>query len=186
MNDREHLYQHFKAAFHAYYAPLCQYAGTFTGDPHDAEDIVQETFLKIWEKKEGLIGTRELKYYLYIAVRNNCLTRLNDKKKLPLTPLNDDLSPAIDEESRAEDHPDISTVVHHALQKLPPKCREVFLLSRISRFSYQKIADTLGISVKTVDNQMGKAIRILRAYAKENRIKGHVIILFILINLVAT
>jgi len=62
---------------------------------------------------------------------------------------------------------DFDTLLKNALENLPPKCREVFVLSRVSNLTYKQIGDSLGISIKTVENQMGKALKILRAYVRQ-------------------
>lgn len=77
--------------------------------------------------------------------------------------------------------PDYRSQLSAAINELPPKCKEVFLLSRMSKQSYKEIADTLNISVKTVENQIGKALKILRTFVKENRVL--LIIIIILMNL---
>ena len=64
---------------------------------------------------------------------------------------------------------DYDTLLSNALEHLPPKCREVFVLSRVSEMTYKQISDTLGISIKTVENQMGKALKILRAYIRQKQ-----------------
>src|SRR5687767_266723 len=81
MQDPDILYRSFRDAFHTHYQPLCQYAFTIVKEMHSCEDIVQETFLRIWEKKQNLIGSGELPFYLYTAIRNNCLTYLEKRQK---------------------------------------------------------------------------------------------------------
>jgi RNA polymerase sigma-70 factor (ECF subfamily) len=173
-------YQLFQEAFRQYYQPLCQYAFTLVKEPHACEDIVQEIFLRVWEKKQDLIGTEALRFYLYTAVRNNCLTHLEKIKKTVVTGLTGDeaMTP---EETVPEKNPgtDFNGLVATALERLPPKCREVFVMSRLGRLTYQQVADTLGISVKTVENQMGKALKIMRAFVKENQLFIVLLILFI-------
>lgn len=165
-------YAIFKEEFHQYYEPLCQYAFTFMKEPHLCEDIVQEIFLHIWEKRQDLIGTDNLRFYLYTAVRNNCLTNLQKNRKLAVTPLTGveiaDEQPDRFKVQRSET--DFQQLLAAGLERLPPKCREVFVLSRMSKLTYQQIADTLGISIKTVENQMGKALKILRNYIREHPI----------------
>lgn len=171
MQEKEALYKLFQEAFHEHYSGLCRYANTLLNDVHDAEDIVQETFLRIWDKKSNLIGTAELRHYLYIAVKNNCLTRLSQKKKLRVVDI--DINDAIDQpftDTGQEPVNEANALVKEALNLLPPKCREVFTLSRISNHKYQEIAQILGISIKTVENQMGKAIKILRDFIKNKHI----------------
>jgi RNA polymerase sigma-70 factor (ECF subfamily) len=132
---------------------------------------VQEVFLIIWEKKQQLIGSGELKFYLYTAVRNNCYTYLQKSKKNPVIAFAGQEIPADDPEPISEEvkEKDFDTLLAEALNRLPPKCREVFVLSRIDKLTYQQIANRQNISVKTVENQIGKALRVLRVFVKENR-----------------
>ena len=171
-NIEESLHHNFRIFFDKHYQRLCSYAFSFLKEEESCEDIVQDIFIKIWLNRRDLIGTDQLKFYVFSAVRNNCLTRLQKNKKYRIVEMNEEeegeeINTSLDpEEATAEP----TTLIAKALDQLPPKCREVFLLSRISNLSYLQIADTLGISIKTVENQMGKALKILRVFARENRI----------------
>lgn len=171
-NIEESLHQNFRVFFEQHYQRLCSYAFSFLKDEESCEDLVQDVFIKIWVNRQDLIGSDQLKFYIFSAVRNNCLTQLQKNKKYRVVEMTDEeegdeiiikLGP---DEATAEP----TVLIAKALDRLPPKCREVFLLSRISNLSYLQIADTLGISIKTVENQMGKALKILRIFARENRI----------------
>jgi len=171
MQDSEQLYHLFQETFHKHYEPLCKYAFTLVKEPHSCEDIVQETFLRVWEKKQNLIGSEELTWYLYTAVRNNCLSFLEKKQKTVLGEVNGQEVTEISEErfTPITKEADFDTLLNNALDHLPPKCREVFVLSRVSDMTYKQISDSLGISIKTVENQMGKALKILRAYIRQKQ-----------------
>jgi RNA polymerase sigma-70 factor (ECF subfamily) len=165
----QNTYQQFQEAFYAQYEPLCRYAYTLVKDYDACEDIVQETFLKIWEKKQELIGTDGLNFYLFRAVRNNCLSFLEKKQKTIISTLRDeDVAdmPGEKELATTDTGKDYDTLLKEAMDNLPPKCREVFILSRVSDLTYQQISETLDISVKTVENHMGKALRILRSFIR--------------------
>ena len=179
MQEADTLYRSFREAFHTYYQPLCQYAFTIVKDMNSCEDIVQETFLRIWEKKQNLIGTRDLPFYLYTAIRNNCLTYLEKQQKTVLRDIEvQEITEAPADRSKSEQpESNYDTLLKNALDNLPPKCREVFELSRMSGLTYQQIGQTLGISVKTVENQMSKALKILRAYIKQKHVG--ILLLFI-------
>jgi RNA polymerase sigma-70 factor (ECF subfamily) len=171
MQEPEQLYRLFQETFYKYYEPLCKYAFTIVKEPHSCEDIVQETFLRVWEKKQNLIGSEELTWYLYTAVRNNCLSFQEKKHKTVLGDINE---PGIVETPGERPQPttketDFDTLLKDALDNLPPKCREVFVLSRVSNLTYKQISDSMGISIKTVENQMGKALKILRAYIRQKQ-----------------
>lgn len=173
MNFKEDIiHENFRFFFDQHYQRLCSYAFTFLKEEESCEDLVQDIFIKIWENRQDLIGSDQLKYYLFSAVRNNCLTQLQKNKKYRTVEFNDEeetneIHIRVNEEEEAAEP---TVLIAKALDQLPPKCREVFLLSRISKQSYQQIADSLGISIKTVENQMGKALKILRAFARENKI----------------
>lgn len=168
----EEPYQSFKIVFDQYYNALCNYALTFLKEPAACEDVVQEVFVRIWEKRQDIISSDTIRFYLFAAVRNNCLTYLQKEKKAAIVELND--YDAAEEPTtflhEANPETDYKAQLADAMEKLPPKCREVFLLSRMSKQSYKEIADTLDISVKTVENQIGKALKILRAFVKEKKI----------------
>lgn len=165
-------YQLFKEAFDEYYQPLCRVAFTVVKNETACEDIVQETFFRIWDKKKELIGTEGLPYYLFRAVRNNSLSYIEQQRKTAVGTLG-----SIDLADTSGDNPppatsgkDYHTLLQEAMASLPPKCREVFELSRVSQLSYQQISELLEISVKTVENHMGKALRILRSYVRNKQV----------------
>lgn len=163
--------KNFESIFRQHYLKLCSYANTFLKDENSSEDIVQEIFIEIWNKQKFQIGPDKIKFYLFTAVRNNCLTRLQKNKKSPVLELKeDDASDEINIRIDKEETIDPKNLIAKAMDQLPPKCREVFMLSRLSGHTYQQIANILGISVKTVENQMGKAIKMMKVFARENSI----------------
>lgn len=153
----------FDAVFRQWYAPLCHYAARLTdGDMDEAEDLVQQVFVKIWEQRGRLDIAWSLKAYLYKTVHNAALNRLraaNTRSKYfdyNATQL-ENTSVQPDDTSG-----ELAERLQKALDLLPPQCRHVFELSRFEELKYREIADQLGISIKTVETQMGKALRILR------------------------
>ena len=168
----ESLHDNFRNFFDQHYQRLCSYAFSFLKDEDSCEDIVQDIFIKIWLNRQDLIGSEQLKFYVFSAVRNNCLTRLQKNKKYRVVEINDEdeAGEIIIKLDPEDEKANPTELIAKALDRLPPKCREVFLLSRIGNLTYLQIADNLGISIKTVENQMGKALKILRNFAKENRI----------------
>ena len=184
MADQPSLYDQFHQAFDEYYEPLCKYAFTLVKEEHACEDIVQEIFLHVWEKRKDLIGTSKLQYYLFTAARNNCLTYLEKARKSITTTLTGDegVKDIFTEEKEGTSKPDFRVMIKEALDRLPPRCREVFVLSRISKLTYQQIADTLNISVKTVENQMIKALRLMREFVKDKNVSVLIGITLLLCN----
>jgi RNA polymerase sigma-70 factor (family 1) len=183
MQEPENLYRFFQETFYKHYEPLCKYAFTIVKEPHSCEDIVQETFLRVWEKKQNLIGSEELTWYMYTAVRNNCLSFIEKKQKTVLGEFNGQeiIDMPGERPSPTARESDYDTLLKEALTNLPPKCREVFVLSRVSNLTYKQIGDSLGISIKTVENQMGKALKILRAYIKQKQGIPAIISIFFMI-----
>ncbi|WP_128543969.1 RNA polymerase sigma-70 factor [Larkinella soli] len=156
--------QVFEAVFRQHYAPLCQYARTFLHDYDDAEETVQAVFLTIWEKRDGLEINVSLKSYLYRAVHNRCLNRIRH-----LAVQAEHRERAAYEMYQVAEAPaqsliadELSDRLQQAIQRLPEQCRLIFIMSRYEELKYQEIADRLGLSIKTVENQIGKALRILR------------------------
>jgi RNA polymerase sigma-70 factor (ECF subfamily) len=153
----------FEVVFRRWYEPLCHYACRLTdGDMDEAEDIVQQAFVKLWESRAKLHVHWSLKAYLYKTVHNACLNRLRSQqvksKYLDFTAQQPDAMQTMPDDTA----PELRERFQHALDTLPPQCRHIFELSRFEALKYREIADQLGISIKTVETQMGKALRVLR------------------------
>lgn len=166
------LYRQFQLVFRTYYNLLCNYAFTFTKDADASEDLVQDLFIKIWEQRRGLLKEASIRYYLFTAVRNNCITWLRREKQSATVQLTgfETVSTTTDYpgELMEDEEKDEKILLEQAIAQLPPKCKEIFLLSRFGKLSYKEIATNLDISPKTVENQLGKALKMLRAFLKES------------------
>ncbi len=160
----------FKELFAAEYNNLCRYAVSYLQDSHWAEDVVQDTFVKFWEQKKELSHSAEAKFYLITAVRNNCITALRKQSNrgIQLTDNTPEPSPEpfITNRQAIEDDNEQKQKIADALNQLPPKCKEVFLMVKLHGMSYKQAAESLEISIKTVENQMGKAIKMLRDFTR--------------------
>jgi RNA polymerase sigma-70 factor (ECF subfamily) len=171
----------FKEVFNREYERLCRYALTYMQDENMAEDVVQETFIKIWEQKRELISSENIKFYLITAVKNNCISviRKQNSQKTQYTDNTPEPEPEpfLTRMQLNEQENERLTAVKEALDRLPPKCKEVFLLVKMQGLSYKQVAEALELSVKTVENQMGKALKILR----ESTMQQVVLFLFSLI-----
>ena len=159
----------FEMFFKAYYQPLCNYAYTFIQDKDEAEEIVQSAFLSVWEKRESLDIKTSLKSYLYTMVRNTSLNVIKHEK-IKQKYVGESL--AVDARShegvaQAVISSELEERIHEALEVLPEQCRLVFKLSRFEELKYAEIATQLEISIKTVENHMGKALRIMREQLKD-------------------
>lgn len=152
----------FDALFREWYSPLVRYAYTFTdGDLDEAEELVQETFAKFWTQRETLGLQHAVKAYLYRIVHNLALNRLRTQKTQERY-INHQMRQMANEYEAPKDDPELQSRFREVLKTLPAQCRNVFELSRFEELKYREIAEQLGISIKTVETHMGKALRIMR------------------------
>lgn len=159
----------FEMLFRTYYQPLCNYAYTFVQDRDEAEEIVQTTFLAVWERKETLEIRTAVKPYLYAMVRNACLNVLKHekvKKQHAVVQLATS-ERSVESVARTVMASELETRIYQAMDVLPEQCRLVFKLSRFEELKYAEIAEQLNISIKTVENHMGKALRIMREQLRD-------------------
>lgn len=154
----------FEALFRRYYEELCIFSLQIVRDPEVAEDLVQDLFVRIWEQRASLNPQGSSRGYLFTATRNRSLNYLKHKQveqnwmiEATQTPLEEGDRP----DSDLQYH---ETVVafERVLNALPEGQRTVFLLSRRHEMTYAEIAALLGVSIKTVETQMGRALRRLR------------------------
>jgi len=141
------------------------YACKIVKDNDDAEDIVQEVFLYLWDKRFTININSSISFYLYKAVQYKFMNLL-DRKKVRAD-YKDSLNQFIDQGEYITDHyirqKEFSQVIEQEVAALPDKMREIFELSRKNNLSRKEIANKLGISEKTVKNQINNALRILRS-----------------------
>lgn len=159
----------FEMLFRTYYKPLCNYAYSFVQNKDEAEEIVQATFLSVWEKRDTLAIHTGVKPYLYAMVRNASLNVLKHEK-IKQQHVAGELAVAersVESVTRTVMASELESRIYKALDKLPEQCRLVFKLSRFEELKYAEIAEHLNISIKTVENQMGKALKIMREQLKD-------------------
>ncbi len=154
----------FEMIFKEYYQALCRYAHSFLQDREEAEEVVQASFLGIWEKRTSLFITTSLKAYLYQSIRNRCLNVIKHGKVKQAHAQQEVYMRVNHAESTSDTvlSNELEKKIYAAMQVLPEQCRLVFKLSRFEELKYQEIADQLNISVKTVENQIGKALKLMR------------------------
>lgn len=151
----------FEQLFKAHYRPLCAFAMQYVKDTDGAQDLVQDLFFRLWQDRERTAITTSIKSYLFTAVRNRCLNAVSTKGRM--RSLNEEVDDRLEDEGRSEaEHAERAARVQAAIEGLPEERRKVFRLSRYEGLKYHEIAERLGISVKTVENQMGKALKTLR------------------------
>lgn len=166
----------FEAIYHSHFNAMCNLANRIVKDRDAAKDIVQELFVKLWRSPDDLSLILNAKAYLYKATANAAINYLA-KARRTVSIEQVKASPAV--------NPD-ETISLKALEKkiievlddLPPKCRAIFMLSRFEGMRYREIADHLGISVKTVENQMGIALSKMRDNLKAFLIQESLVLLF--------
>ncbi|MEN8249352.1 MAG: RNA polymerase sigma-70 factor [Bacteroidota bacterium] len=151
--------------FDTYYSPLCIYVKKLAGDIPAVEDIVQDVLINIWIKRDELNINRSLKNYLYKSVHNGFLQHIR-KEKIEFTELDKLKYSILIEKNLTEDEPEDNSVkikeINSAIEKLPPKCKKAFKLSRFENLKYKEIAANMNISQKTVEIHISKALAILR------------------------
>jgi len=159
----------YEGLFKSFYPELTLYAVRFVQDIDNAEEIVQDIFFNLWNNRSKLNINVSLKSYLYRTVKNTCLNLLKHQKvehkykehfsrELQIDEMNSD-NWMVESE--------LSDKITGAIEKLPPERKKVFVLSRFEELKYKEIAEKLDISIKTVENQMGKALKFLREELKD-------------------
>lgn len=155
-----------ESLFHDYYSPLCNFAIQIVKDSFVAEEIVQNLFIEIWEKDKFSL-VQDFERYTLRSTKYKCYDHLKkQRQEVRIHELHDFTLYRIEDQELREE--DIDPLLHYFAAKLPPKTREVFLLSRESGLSYKEIAVELNLSVKTVEHQMGRALRMMRILLKEH------------------
>ncbi|MGY0034509.1 RNA polymerase sigma-70 factor [Pedobacter sp. NJ-S-72] len=153
----------FEQLFKAHYKALHIYVNTMIRDDEMAEEIVQNRFMKFWENRALLNIETSVKAYLYKCVHNDTLNFLkHEKVKTRYQNFTLHTSQASEPASHRIELNELESRVHRAMEDLPEQCRLIFHMSRFEELKYREIADQLGLSIKTVESQMGKALRILR------------------------
>ena len=151
----------FDDLFRYNYRPLCMYALHYLQDVDLSEDIVQESYTALWEKLQEGTHVFNRKSYLYMMVRNRCLDHLR-KKGIPTESLKPYDTYGIIDDDDAQERSQTEARMWTAIDSLPEKCREVFILSKRDGLKYEEIAEELNLSVNTVRNQISKALKVLK------------------------
>jgi len=158
----------FSRLFDEYYVSLCYFANKFIRDIDASRSVVQQVYVDLWEKREKIDIFWSVKSYMYHSVRNRSIDYLRKNKKTvsPTDPENDTRQiPFRDLVEESE----LNELINSSINKLPEKCREIFLLCRFEGLKYSEIAQKLNISVKTVEMQIGIALKKLRESLSDNQ-----------------
>ncbi len=134
----------------------------YVRDRQSAEDAVQEVFEKLWKKRDSIHQIDNLEAYLRRSVVNTCLNHIKKDQRIDWTDQESDLDRTVSPLLTLETS-ELGDLIKKTIDGLPEKCRLVFVMSRYEEMSYKEIAQTLGVSVKTIENQISKALKRLRA-----------------------
>ena len=173
MNKKESIknigIKEFEGMFKKYYSDLCYFALKYMKSHEEAEEVVQDVFYHLWEKRSSIKINISSKSYLLSSVRNKCLQIINHQKvKRKYTKLK-----STDSETYSENPSDeliyneSIEIFNNALNSLSEKCRTIFKMSRFEGMKYKEIATELSISVKTVEANISKALKEFRQYFPE-------------------
>lgn len=164
--------EEFETIFKALYPDLCRYCIQFVQKEYIAEDIVQELFIYLWEKRYKLKISTSIKAYLYKAVKNRSIDYLKSRyAKISFEKLESFYNKAgTTLASSLVDEEEISHIARRALDSLPEKCCTIFIMNVFGELSTKQIAEKLSISIKTVQNQIISANNKLKEFVKKNGI----------------
>jgi len=167
----------FEEIYTLYYPKLVRFSREYVSSIEDAENIVQDVFFILWQQRENIDELRNVNAYLFRLTKNKCIDFL--RHKIRIGDLHCSLQDVeekelqfkmysieqFDEQSLSNE--DIETMINKAIDTLPPKCREIFMLSRLDGMKYQEIADQLKLSTNTISNQIAIALKKLKIELKD-------------------
>ena len=162
----------FEILFRQHYQALCHFAFGLVADMDQAEDLVQQVFIGVWEKRAQMDPARSLKSYLYTSVRNRAINHIRNTRKFSSQILDSDIYGPGDPGLPATVTGDLIAMeltekIGKVLAEMPQKSLEVFQLSRFEGMKYKEISEKLGVTVKTVEAHMSRALKILRDELKD-------------------
>lgn len=142
---------------------MLHFAISITGNVEDAEEVVNDIFISIWDKQTELKEELGIKSYLFRSVKNRSLNKIRSSKT-PFETMSEDIPLAgnLSDGLQQIQFKETKDKVQYFVDQLPTRCRQVFLLSRVHDLSHKEIAELMDISVKTVENQIGFALKFLR------------------------
>lgn len=151
--------------FRLHFVSMCKLANSYITDFDNSKDIVHEVFTSFWQKFDTLPEDTQFKSYLFTATKNKSLNYLRDNKKHQNVV---EVEPHMSTDTQDTlESKELASEIEYGINLLPDRCREVFKLSRFEGLKYNQIAEELEISVKTVEGQMSKALRLLKDHLKE-------------------
>ena len=164
----------FEKVFREQYEALFHFAYRFIQNREEAEEVVQDVFVNLWEKRQNLHIQTSVSAYLYAAVRNRALNVVKSAYRRQTSPLEiTDSGPALEISlENKSDQEELMALVQRGIEGLPEKCRLIFTLSRQAGLTYDEIAAELGVSKETIKSQIKIALKKLRDFMKRH---GHVL-----------
>jgi len=159
----------FELLFHFYYPGLVVYSSQFTTDKNEAEEIVQDFFVRFWQKHQQLIPSDSLKNYFFSSVKNSSLNFLKHKKieERYIKEMGELSNHHLVYEPDLYIDSELQEKIKHGINNLPEKCQEIFIMSRIRGMKNDEIAAELNLSKRTVETQITKALKVLRVELKD-------------------
>ena len=169
MNKSPFNESNFEEVFKTYFGPLCNYVNSYIKDWESSREIVQGTFMKVWENRDTININTSAKSYLYSAVRNRMIDMIRSNKKL------DEYKNAanVDEIEENIEHMNSFVVreeILRSMDKLKPKMRKIFSLSKVEGLTYNEIAAYLNISKRAVEDNVAKALKLLKEDLEGNEL----------------
>lgn len=167
----------FEEVYITYYCRLKNFAKEYVIYEEDAENIVQDIFFELWNQRPTFVSYTNLSGFLFFSVKNRCIDFIRRKKvehnaidslqKEYLLTLQVNLESLEEFNNKIFGEKDIDTLIHNAIESLPARCKEIFVLNKMYGYKQKKIAEELNISIKTVENQMATAYKKLKEYLKD-------------------
>lgn len=162
--------QAFESLFKKYYQLLLKVAKFVIDDSEQSEELVQDVFVNVWEKRTNVNPEASFKNYMITAVHNRCYNHIKAKKKTHSIDDDETWQEELVADNRTESRVNFNEMqraIEAAIDKLPEQCKIIFQLSRYEGMSYKEIAEALDLAPKTVENQVGRALKILRVELKD-------------------
>ncbi|HHG84000.1 MAG TPA: RNA polymerase sigma-70 factor, partial [Bacteroidetes bacterium] len=149
----------FELLFRENYEMLSRFARKLLGNMEEAEELVQDLFVQLWDKRDQLPEAMSMRSYLFTAARNRCLNVIRHRKVRDKHQEAVKMAPSefASDPAQELEHAELQARIGGAIEKLPRRCREVFRMSRFEGLKYSEIAEKLNISPRTVEKQIGKA-----------------------------
>ncbi len=166
----------FELVYKSYVSRLYYFVYEYVPNTDIVENIVQETFMTLWNKRTTLADNTNLGAYLFTVARNNCLYKLRDRRykqrlfkstDVDESELNENLDSLSAIDMSLISFSEIEQIIEHTIRRLPPQCRTVFLLSRFEDKKNREISEELGISLKTVEMHVSRALKLFRTTLKD-------------------